>query len=528
MTAWVRRTAKTYFGNASAVRDYRSQLRGNRALLLWSVYLALLILLGGLAYSQIMDSEASQSIASLQGQLSNFYGMVIGMLAAVVSLVAPSLTASAITVERQRKSLDLIFSAPVQPRYLLVGKMIASFRYLVMLLVLALPVTAVCVVMGGATWSDVIGCYVVLLSSGLVFMAIGLAVSAQAATLIGSIVNTYILVIAYLWTTSMFGVIFAATRSFGGPMGGSTTNEAPWAVVLTPFTAWMTAPTFTLIYGFEVPNYLLGLVFALAVTKLMLSGAGSVLSPFGSPETRQFRIYGLVFTGILVFLAGLPMISTARSMATSMSSVAGSTGPTPDYMVGSSVATLCIVMFWILPTLVCHAPDAERKFWWDGLISFKAAIRGTPSGALPYILMLWGIIVGVVAGSEYIFNRSLLGFEFWGLAAWGLAFLIFWWGVGRFFSGFGMNLKSVRTSLIAAGLVLLALPLPILSMIAFNAGSTPNSDIWMLHMAYPITPSGAPYALVYAAVMTVVGVLLALASEANLRAKVLGPNAKKV
>jgi hypothetical protein len=110
---------------------------------------------------------------------------------------------------------------------------------------------------------------------------------------------------------------------------------------------------------------------------------------------------------------------------------------------------------------------------------------------------------------------------------WGRACLHSWWGGGRFFSGFGMNLKSVRTSLIAAGLVLLALPLPILSMIAFNAGGTANEDIWMLHMAYPITPSGAPYALVYAAVMTVVGVLLALAGEANLRAKVLGPSAKK-
>lgn len=524
MTAWARRTMRTYFGNAAAVRDYRAQLRGNRALYLWASYLSLLILLGGLAYSQIMDSESPQSIAQLQGELNNFYGMVIGMLAAVVCLVAPALTASAITIERQRRSLDLVFSAPVPPRYLLVGKMIASFRYLFMLLVLALPVTAVCVVMGGATWSDVVGCYIVLMSSGLVFMAIGLAVSAQAATLISSIVNTYIGVGAYLWFVSSFGIIFMASRSFGGgPFGTGTTNEAPWAVVLLPFTASYTAPTFTLMFGLEVPNWLLGLVFALAFAKLMLAGAGSALSPFGSPETKSLRIHGLVFAGILTVLIAIPLSSAASTMLGVASSASATPGaPSGDYAVGVMVASACMMMFWLLPTLVCHAPDAERKFWWDGLFKFSAAIRGTPSGALAYLMMLWAIIVGVFVGVNAWATRTAFGFEFWSLAVWGLGFLIFWWGVGRFLSGFGMNLKSVRTSLIASGLVLLALPVPVLSVLTFTAdGSNPNTGIWMLHMAYPLTPTGAIYGLGYAGVLSVAGLLLAFAGEANLRARVL-------
>ncbi|MCC7434927.1 MAG: ABC transporter permease [Methanoregulaceae archaeon] len=517
MTAWARRTVRTYFGNAAAVREYRAQLRGNRALYLWAAYLGLLILLGGLAYSQIMDNEYAQSIATLQSELNSFYSTIIGMIAAVVCLVAPALTASSITAERQRRSLDLVFSAPVPPRYLLVGKMIASMRYLMMLLVLALPVTAVCVVMGGATWSDVVGSYIVLLSSGIVFMAIGLAVSAQAPTLMSSIVNTYIGVGAYLWFTSIFGMVFLASRFGGGPLGMGSTNEAPWSVVLLPFTAAYTSPTFTIISGVEVPNWILGLVFALAFSRLLLSGAGSALSPFGSPETKSLRIHGIVFLALLGVLVAFPLsASTPFAMLG-----APATGPsTQGYTFGVLVASVSMIAFWLIPALVCHAPDADRKFRYDGLFSLRQAIVGSPSGALPYLLFLWGTVVAVFVAVYAFSARAMLGVQFWQLSAWGLGFIVFWWGVARFFSSMGMNLKSARSSVIATGIVVLALPLPILSSLTFTSYGTSSpsqTSLWMLHMAYPLAPGETVYAPYYAAFLVVSGIALALAGEANMK-----------
>jgi len=52
-------------------------------------------------------------------------------------------------MERQHGPWILVFSAPVAPRYYLVGKTIAVYRYIWMLLILSLPVTAACVVLGG-------------------------------------------------------------------------------------------------------------------------------------------------------------------------------------------------------------------------------------------------------------------------------------------------------------------------------------------------------------------------------------------
>ncbi len=526
MIRWLLATKNVYFGNASAVRDYRSQLRGNKALWIWGAYLTLLICLGGLAYSQIV-SQSQQSIASLQNQLTNFYHLVIGMLATVITLAAPALTASTITMERQRRSLDLIFSAPVKPRYLLVGKMIASLRYLFMLLVLALPVTAVCVVMGGATWGDVIGAMLVLLSSGIVMMAIGLLMSTLAPTTIGGIVWSYLAVGAYLGLVSLFGAFFAAMSSMGGsPMMGATrTNEAIWAVALSPFTASFSAPTFTIINGHEIPNWIFALVFALVVCKLLLAGAGSALSPFGSPETKSLRIHGLVFGFLLGFLAGAPLESSLSPALGSISRSAGSptsTGPGPEYFFALALGVATVVVLFLLPNIVCFSSDGELKFQPDGIFSLSGAFRGTPSGALPYLVMMVVFSAGGLMAGRYYVDHTVPGFEFLSIGLWSLGFYIFWWGVGRLCSSLTMGIRGARVFTMSVVILLLAVPIPILSMImasqsVYTTSGEVDTSIWNLYMLFAFSPNGMTVAWVYGALFTVMGLMMAFAGEANLR-----------
>ncbi|MEA2552748.1 MAG: hypothetical protein QOJ65_924, partial [Fimbriimonadaceae bacterium] len=152
---WARENFAVYADNATSRRDFRAQLRGNRSFILWMIYLAMLIGLGMLNYSQSVD-RGQVSVVQAQAWLQNFYEMIMVLLAAMITLVAPALAATAIVIEKERRSLDLLFSAPVKPKVLLVGKMLSAYRYTWMLLVLSLPVTAVCVVLGGATWSEVL------------------------------------------------------------------------------------------------------------------------------------------------------------------------------------------------------------------------------------------------------------------------------------------------------------------------------------------------------------------------------------
>ena len=516
IATFLKRSWSTYFGNATAVRDYRSQLRGNKAVWIWGGYLALLILLCAIAYSGFVR-EQEQSIAQLQSQLNNFYRVVMMMLGAVIVLAAPAMTASTITIERQRKSLDLIFSAPVSPRYFLMGKLIAGFRYLLMLLVLALPVTSVCVVMGGATWGDVVGAFLLLMASGLVMMSIGLLISSLAPTTISAIAGTYMAILAYTGLTSLFSALLVASAIGGPMMGMSGTNEATWTVALSPFTVSMAAPTFTRIGTTEVPNWVFALVFALVLSKLLLAGAGSALSPYGSSETKILRAQGWLFAFLLAFLSAVPLGSFA--MTTLRSATAGSpSGPSPDYIIGLLIGVATASIFFVLPHIVCFAKEADLKYRNDGVFSLRKVLVGTPAGAFPYLLILsLSGSAGAALGFRYS-SGQWPSYEFLSLALWSIGYLTLWWGLGRYFSSFKLGLKGARSALIAIMILLIAVPVPIFAM--YMAGQMYGADatsIWRLHLLYPLSTDGSQVAWGYGLACGIAGLLFAFLGEANVK-----------
>ncbi len=199
--SWIRSSLSCYFGNAATVRDFRVQLRGNRAILLWGFYLLVLIGFTMIVYSG-SAAGAQSSIVDAQRKLREFYQSVMILLAVMINLIAPALTAGSIVMERQRRSLDLVFSAPVTPKYYLVGKMVSSYRYIWMLLILSLPITSACVVLGGATWSDVIAAYLILSSNALIYTAIALLLSTLSRQPVAAVVWSYVASIGYSFITA--------------------------------------------------------------------------------------------------------------------------------------------------------------------------------------------------------------------------------------------------------------------------------------------------------------------------------------
>ena len=77
-SGWLKDNAAVYFGNATNVRDFRAQLRGNRPVILWFCYLSVLILIVGLAYGENLSRESS-SVAEMQRRLSDFYLIIMSL-----------------------------------------------------------------------------------------------------------------------------------------------------------------------------------------------------------------------------------------------------------------------------------------------------------------------------------------------------------------------------------------------------------------------------------------------------------------
>ncbi len=471
--AWIRDNLRVYVGNAAAVRDFRTQLRGNRPAWIWTLYLLVLIGFALLFYSSNVETGRI-SISEAQRRLQLYYQSTTYLLAFLISTIAPALTASAIVSERQRHSLDLIFSAPVSPKYLLVGKLISSYRYVWMLLVLSLPVTASCVVLGGATWSDVLQAYALLSLHGLLFTAIALLFSTVSASVVSAFIWSYLTVLIYLGIVSGFG------SASMGLMYLHRTTEAPFSIGLSPFLVARAAGTYMEIGTYHVPNLVLVALYTLFLCRLVLLGAASSMSPAGSRETLALRIQGLIGYGFASFLFACATVGTFNA-------VRGAFGSGRSSLVwpilGTSFAGWIVFVGLIVPFLTCYSRSAESKFQLDGTFNFRRLFRGTPSGGLPYLFALV-TVSGLAAMLGALFGTGdFPPVRFFIILLWGFVLLFGAWSIGRLTSAVSKNLRTARTLHYGGLVIMWLLPLPFLAATGAFFGTGPT--VWD---AYPLSP----------------------------------------
>jgi hypothetical protein len=484
---WIAENKAAYFGNATSRRDYRAQLRGTRVIWIWGLYLGVLVLMAGMTYGNAVRRGEQMPISEIQFELQQFYHITTYSLAALILLIAPALTATTIVSERVMKSLDLVLTSPMSFKHYLVGKMISGYRYIWMLLILALPVTAVSVVMGGATWIDVLGAYIILSSAGLVITAIGLLISSLTQGYVAAVIWTYLTVGAYILAISSVG----AGMLFGGR--SQSGQEAPWFFATHPFFAGHAAPTHTVIGGYDVPNYLIALAYSVLITKILLLGAGSALSGYGAAEVKSLRIQ----TPIFVFLLGILVASSAAS------------GGEQQLIEAAGAISVAALIF--MPHIACASPSADRKYRPEGgIFSLADMIKGGPAGALPFLwLLAAALFTGIYTGTQ-LTSVTTLGPTYWTAMLWVMAFWTFWWSLGRLVSNGRTDLRSNRMIMLLLMLLVMGMPIPFL-------GGDPIYNESALRSAYILFPLGrgnmASTGMPHIIVLFTVSALIAFAAE---------------
>lgn len=410
LAAWIGEQRRTYLDNAGMTREFRTQLRGIKAPLFLTAYIGLFVLIASLFYFGIAVTS-TRSVANIQQELGGFFMVIVGMLEFLVALVAPVLAASSIVGEYQRQSVDLLFSSPVGPKYFLVGKLLASYRYVLLLLALTLPVAAMCVVLGGATWKDVVGTYLLVSFHGLIYMSISMPIAVMTAKAVPTVMWSYIAGIVYAL------VSFVLNAPYLGMMGSGT---APPLLGLSPFFSVPAGRAFIDIASMQIPVWVIAGFVTLLFTRLMVVGAGAALTQAGSKEAVNLRVTGLVLC------LGFPWILGALA----------SSGPVIPFGSGSATAIgaflfslpFCIVAPYLSTWSGTGGSKALPNGWWRP----KFTLRGTPASGLPYLASLvLALILGITI--PYGFSR-LTGADaiaLTGVAAfWFLAYSLGWLASG--------------------------------------------------------------------------------------------------
>jgi ABC-type transport system involved in multi-copper enzyme maturation permease subunit len=176
---------------AVGVKELRGRMRGRRAFVILSVYLVLLAgftwlieLIMERNYSSGFGANAAFATAAI-GQ-----GIFVGLImleTLLVAFLAPMSTAGAISLEREKQTLEMLAATPITSLAIVVGKLLSALVWVWLLIAASIPLTAIVFVFGGVGPDDVARGYLVLVVTALGLGSFGLFCSSlvrrtQAAT----------------------------------------------------------------------------------------------------------------------------------------------------------------------------------------------------------------------------------------------------------------------------------------------------------------------------------------------------------
>jgi ABC-type transport system involved in multi-copper enzyme maturation permease subunit len=453
---WLRNAITLVIGNPIISREMKVRMRFARSFWLQGAYLLFLIAIVLLAYQGILVYSPISHPADLQNRLQAFYYTLLYSLVSVIVLIAPALTASAISFERERRTLDLLLTTPLRPMQILVGKLVASFAFLMLLLVESMPIVTVCIVMGGATVGDLLATYALIGFSTLHLCAFAIYCSACNRSSGLATFWAYLGAIAGLSATFWMALVEVVFATPPGPMFGVPGSVAQRVVFplasLQPFSAPVIKAMPTKLFGVEIPCWLIGVALSLLLTRFWLTAAAARLpAVYRGNFVGSLRRQGLMLT-VLAALT-IDALLTALPMPRSINRE----DLTIILLAGTGFICLFVVLF--VPWIATFGEHEGKKPINDGWFRPLRMFQPVASGALPFVWTWFSVLVAAMSG-PLIWRTGVQ--PFWDKLAFGFGYcllcLTFFWAISRFWSSVVRQLSLARW--VSFGTLLLIAILP--------------------------------------------------------------------
>ena len=212
--------------NPIVAKEYRSRMRTWRSPLAMTIYILLLAGLGWAVFSSITGFVSFAGGGNTYAQMAlQLFTFLIIFQVALLSFITPAVTAGAISGERERQTIDLLFVTPLPPFSIVWGKLLASMSFAVLLLMLSVPIFSLVFLFGGVELDQMLYAFLITGVTALMLGVIGIACSTIFKRTLASTVAAYGAAFVVLVGTLIYGQLFPVDID---PL--STTAPAPQAV----------------------------------------------------------------------------------------------------------------------------------------------------------------------------------------------------------------------------------------------------------------------------------------------------------
>ncbi len=188
--------------NPIIVKEFRSRMRGWRAFAILTVYLLFLAMFSYGVYRITLLSApfgAGMPLSPFLGQA--LFAALVNLSLFFVVFLTPALTATAISSEHEKLTLEMLQATPLTSHTILFGKLISTASYIFLLLLAAVPMVSLVFIFGGVTVGDLLLAALVILSTAVTFGMLGLFFSAWRKRTIQAIVLSYVIILIFIGGT---------------------------------------------------------------------------------------------------------------------------------------------------------------------------------------------------------------------------------------------------------------------------------------------------------------------------------------
>jgi ABC-2 type transport system permease protein len=160
--------------NPLLVKEFRSRMRTIKTPLILVLYL---LAIGGITFAYTYLQHSSMNYFS-PNQSKTLFMMLAALQLVLIAFVAPGLTASTISGERERQTLNILLTTHLSPTKIVLSKLAASLSFMALLVFSTLPVYALIFLYGGIAPAQVVEVFAFYLMAMLLFGSIGMFCSA--------------------------------------------------------------------------------------------------------------------------------------------------------------------------------------------------------------------------------------------------------------------------------------------------------------------------------------------------------------
>jgi len=309
--------------------------------------------------------------------------------AVLIALIAPALTCGAISLERERQTMDFLLMTPLRAVSIVWGKLMSAFLFVGLLLVLSMPLASVSFLLGGVSPGELAAVYTALIVEAVLLCSFGLAWSATFSKTTASTPLAYATTLAYMAATAMLYGMGQGLRYGSRGATADTFIFSGLNPICLPFISAEKSSLFGWHLPVGVPGVALNLILTLAVLSAAVHRVASLRGNSHATAARLLTCFAVV-AGCTVFAGDL---AARASAGRSLEEWAW-------WMTGLLITAVALTGL-LAPVFATGEPPAgvtPRQALGRALNPLRA-FHGEPQSAASYLVLMLVLTLPAVAGS---------------------------------------------------------------------------------------------------------------------------------